>query len=431
MKKLWQKDTVAADWVIRFTVGEDLRWDTLLLPYDVAGTRAHAWALSEMGILKPAEFEAIGEALDALLVAYEAGEVEVTTADEDCHTVIEHHLASHLGDVGQKIHAGRSRNDQVLVALRLFLRDAIADIADQVRQLGEALCDLGERYQGALMPGYTHMQPAMPTTAGLWAMGYAELLVSDLAHLRTASDQINVSPWGSAAGYAVPYLDMPRDAVAERLGFRGVQRHVTAVQLSRGKLELGVVHALIQVAGTINRMASDLVLYNTAAYGFVTLPVAFCTGSSIMPQKRNPDVLELARAYYHRLLAECNLLLTLPANMSSGYHRDLQLTKEAVMRSVLLGQDLLSAASEVVPGVTFDVAGMAAACPPALFATAHALEQVEQGIPFRQAYRETGKQLDALKRPAVDEALKAYKIAGGPRHIRPDEVRAALHQGGF
>jgi len=421
---LWHKGTRADDWVTRFTVGDDYRWDTILLPYDIVGTRGHVWGLAQIGVLSDGELEQVEEALDALDAKARAGEVVVTPEDEDCHTVVEQYLTDALGAVGKKVHAGRSRNDQVLAALRLFLRERLRSLGQQTADLAEALCALGEAHESDLMPGYTHMQRAMPSTAGLWAMGFAELLASDLADLRHAAEQNNVSPLGSAAGYGVPHLDLPREAVAERLGFRGVQTHATAVQLSRGKLELSVVHALVQGAATINRMASDLVLFNTAEYGFVELPAEYCTGSSIMPQKQNPDVLELARAQYHRLLAEQQTLTTLPANLPSGYHRDLQLTKEAVMRSVLLAGDLLTATTNVVEGLRFRTDRMAGACTPELFATHRALAQVKAGVPFREAYRAAADSDDAAFTP--DDVLATYVTDGGPGQLRPEEVRSAL-----
>ncbi len=424
--KLWEKDVRAEDWVTRFTVGDDWKWDNLLLPYDVDGTRAHGWGLVQIGILTPEELAEVEKGLDALLVAFEAGEIQVRPEDEDCHTVIEHWLTEKLGDVGKKIHTGRSRNDQVLTALRLFLRDGLRRAHTQTTQLAHLLCNLGEQHDDLLMPGYTHMQRAMPTTAGAWALGYAELLIADLDTLAHAIHQINVSPLGSAAGYGVPHLDLPREAVAQRLGFRDVQTHVAAVQLSRGKMELEVVHAQVQVAATINRLASDLVLFNTAEFGFVALPAEYCTGSSIMPQKQNPDVLELARASYHRLLAEMQVLLTLPANMPSGYHRDLQLTKEAVMRSTLLIHDLLDAMLHVLPGISFRVENLQNATSPELFATARALELVLQGVPFREAYRQAASavaMLDALDAPT---ALSTYRTPGNPGQGLPDRLRERL-----
>lgn len=425
---LWEKGTRASDWVTRFTVGDDYRWDTLLLPYDIEGTRAQAWGLAKIGVLTELERQQVDEALDELLQQVERGQIVVRPEDEDCHTVIEQSLTKRLGDTGKKIHTGRSRNDQVLVALRLFLREQLREIARGVVAVGKLLCDLGEKMDRLIMPGYTHYQRAMPTTAGLWAMGYAELLASDLEALRTAEQQINVSPLGSAAGYGVPFLKLPREETAERLGFRAVQTHVTAVQLSRGKLELHLVHALVQVAATFNRLSSDLVLFNTSEFGFVALPAEFCTGSSIMPQKQNPDVLELARATYHRLLAEMQLLATLPANLPSGYHRDLQLTKEAAMRSVLLAADLVTAMVNVLPGVEFRQERMREATTPELFATARALESVQAGVPFREAYREAAVDVGALAAPEQDEALAAYRVDGFPGRSRPDLVREMLRE---
>ena len=425
-KPLWHKGTRAEDWVTRFTVGDDYRWDTILLPYDIVGTRGHVWGLAKIGVVSDGELEQVDATLDQLDEAVQAGEVVVTPEDEDCHTVVEQYLTDELGAVGKKVHAGRSRNDQVLAALRLFLREWLRSLGQQTVELAEALCTLGEAHADDLMPGYTHLQRAMPSTAGLWAMGFAELLTSDLADLRHAAEQNNVSPLGSAAGYGVPHLDLPREAVAERLGFRGVQTHATTVQLSRGKLELGVVHALVQVASTINRMASDLVLFNTAEFGFVELPAEYCTGSSIMPQKQNPDVLELARAQYHRLLAEQQTLTTLPANLPSGYHRDLQLTKEAVMRSVLLASDLLSAVTKVVKGLRFRPDRMKSACTPELFATHRALKQVKDGVPFRAAYRAAAEADDTAFTP--DNVLSTYVTDGSPGQVRPDLVRSAMEQ---
>ncbi len=425
---LWKKDTDVAAWVTRFTVGEDYRWDTKLLPYDVDGTRGHARGLARIGILTADELSAIEQALDEIRRQAVAGELVVRLEDEDCHTVLEGELVNRLGDTGKRIHTGRSRNDQVLTALRLYLKDRVRSVAAGAADLATSLCDLGDRHARSIMPGYTHLQRAMPTTAGLWAMGYAELLVSDLTALKAGFDQIDTSPLGSAAGYGVPYLDLPRAFTADAMGFSGVQTHVTAVQLSRGKLELHVVHAFVQLAATLNRMASDLVLYNTAEFAFVKLPAAFCTGSSIMPQKQNPDVLELIRASYHRVIAEMQVLLTLPANLPSGYHRDLQLTKEATMRSEAVTADALDAMRQLLPGVEFDVDAMRRATSSELFATAAALEKVAAGMPFRDAYREAAKEVSQLGDIDLDRALDAYRSAGFPGRLATEAVRTQIGQ---
>ncbi len=429
---LWKKDTdkkrdsdVEA-WVTRFTVGEDHRWDTVLLPYDIKGTLAHAKGLASMDLLSEEELTAVYDALKQMLGQIENREIGVQPEDEDCHTVIETYLTRVLGDVGRKIHTGRSRNDQVLTALRLFMKDSMRDIAGALIAITGHLCEAGTRYNTAVMPGYTHLQPAMPSTAGLWAMGYAELLLADLESMQAAYRQIDRSPLGSAAGYGVPFLALPREQTAGDLGFASVQKHVTAVQLSRGKLELHAVHALVQVAATLNRLASDLILFNTREFGFVALPDAFCTGSSIMPQKKNPDVLELVRASYHRLLAEMNVLLTLPANLPSGYHRDLQLTKEAVMRSFLLSRDVADAMDRLLPEVSFSTQTMKEATTAELFATHRALEKVLAGVPFRDAYREAAKESAEGNTSLPEEPLSAYRVAGYPGRSDVEHVRNRL-----
>jgi argininosuccinate lyase len=423
---LWNKGTQAAGWVTRFTVGEDHVWDTFLLPYDVAASRVQARALESAGIMTSEEVASIDEAFDEMLEAYERGEIIVEAADEDCHTVLERFLTDRLGETGRKIHTGRSRNDQVLIALRLFLRDRLREAGRTTASVIRTLVDIASKNDDLLMPGYTHFQRAMPQTPGLWAAGYAELLLWDFALLKSTADSVDLAPSGSAAGYGVPVVDLPRDEMADGLGFSGLQRHVTSVQLSRGKFELAVMHALVQIGSTLNRLASDLVMFNSAEFGFVKLPAEYCTGSSIMPQKRNPDVLELARAAYHRLLAEMNVLLTLPANLPSGYHRDLQLTKEAVMRGTLRALDLLEAVDRVMPGVTFDHEKLEAAISADLFATEQALKDVSRGVPFRDAYQTAAASLDSLEIPSTEDALAAYRSPGSPGNVVPSELLVKL-----
>lgn len=424
---LWKKSDASEtleDKVMRFTVGEDYRWDTLLLPYDIQATRAHAWGLAEIGILTPAELDAVIKALDALAEQ----ELSVCPEDEDSHTVIENRLTEALGDIGKKIHTGRSRNDQVLAALRLYLRDALQEVMRQTADMVRILCQWGKEGDHWLIPGYTHMQRAMPATVGLWAMGFAELLTVDIERLQETAKRTNVSPLGSAAGYGVPVLALPRKKIARQLGFDGVQEHVTAVQLSRGKLELDVVHALAQIAGTCNRLAADIVLYHTEEFGFLKPGDTYSTGSSIMPQKRNPDVPELVRASYHRIVAEMQLLASLPANLPSGYHRDLQLTKEAVLRAVHTASNVTGAMTIVLRDMRFDKTRLDEAVSPDLFATARAIGMVQEGTPFREAYRRTAGELDDIRKPPAQEALEAYRVDGYPGRCRPDIVIERLNR---
>jgi len=430
MSNLWKKTTDDApatdDWVLRFTVGDDHLWDRRLLPYDVRATRAHAWGLQQIGILSGEEYDEVMAALDYVLASFARGDLTITPADEDSHTVIENALTRRLGEVGKKIHAGRSRNDQVLAALRLYLQDALLDTGQRVAALCEALCGVADRHPRVLLPGYTHLQRAMPSTVALWAFGYAEALVEDLTGLRQARERVNVSPLGSAAGYGVPHLDLPREAVADRLGFRDVQTHATAVQLSRGKHEIAVVHALTQAISTVNRMASDLILYATSEFGFVDLPEAHCTGSSIMPQKKNPDVLELSRAAYADLVGELQRLLVQPANLPGGYHRDLQRTKGAVMQSLQRTQDVLSAVTAVVSDLRFVRERAESACTSDLLATSRALEQVVDGVPFRSAYRRAAVDTTGAAAPTPDKVLGTYSTPGSPGNEQPDLIRQCI-----
>ena len=425
---IWHKGIRAADWVTRFTVGDDPVWDTLLLPFDCIASEAHAWGLAQIGVLTGAEHAQIASELAKIQAEHAAGRIVVETADEDCHTVIERRLTETLGDVGRKIHTGRSRNDQVLTALRLWLRDHLAATGRKTARLAEILCALGADGEDVVMPGYTHMQRAMPSTVGLWALGYAELLVSDLAGLGETAARIDLSPLGSAAGYGVPYLELPREAVARRMGFKGVQLHATSVQLSRGKFEAEAVHALVQIAATVNRLASDLVLFSTAEFAFVHLPDAFTTGSSIMPQKRNPDVLELARATFHRLAAELQVLLAIPANLMSGYHRDLQPTKAAVMSALLTTEDLLDAMIAVLGGLEFDEARLKAAMSADLYATAAALKRVAGGEPFRDAYRSAAVDVSAWETEGGRSVHETYRTTGSPGRTDPGAVLGQLRR---
>ena len=421
---LWKKDAEVEPWVIRFTVGEDYRWDQLLLPFDIVATKAHIAGLVTAGVLEPGERQRIDRALDILADRVESGDIVVSPEQEDCHTVIESYLTSELGDIGRKVHTGRSRNDQVLAALRLYLRDRLQTIASDTIELGISLCMLATATDDWAMPGYTHTRQAMPSTLGAWAMGYAELVVGDVENLKATSGRINKSPLGSAAGYGVPFIDLPRAQVAASLGFDGIQTHVTSVQLSRGKFELEVAHAIAQLTLTLNRLASDLILFSSSEFGFVSIPVALTTGSSIMPQKQNPDVLELVRASHHRVAAEAQLLLTLPAGLTSGYHRDMQLTKEAVMRSVTVGGDCISAMNALLPGLTFNRKRMEEAMDPEITATHVAMKGVTEGAAFRSAYRAAAS--NGHEKISISEALEAYRTEGSPGNSAPAVIWGRL-----
>ena len=430
MSPIWQKSTHggAADWVTRFTVGDDHLWDTMLLPFDAAASLAHAAGLLRIGVLSKAEFQALQEAFADLGDAIENGEIEITVEDEDCHTVIERFLEAKTGEAGRKIHTGRSRNDQVLAALRLWLRQHLEEVMHGLADVADALSDLADGHKETFLPGYTHMQRAMPSTVAAWALGYAECLADDLTVLKQARDLNNASPLGAAAGYGVPYLDLDRGGVASDLGFNRIQEQVTAVQLSRGKFELAAVHALVQGAATINRLSSDIVLYCSAEFGFIELADEMTTGSSIMPQKKNPDIAELARAALHRIAADMHVLLGVPANMPSGYHRDLQVTKASVMRSVLMMLDLIEAALGLVQGLSFDTKRTEAARSADLYATAAALKQVKEGTPFRDAYRDVAGKTKVWQAEADLPLADVYATEGNPGQTDSTRLRAQIRK---
>lgn len=413
-RTLWQKGAAPDDWVIRYTVGDDYKWDTELLPFDVRATRAHADGLRRIGVLDASEFQLLADTLDELLRNWEEGKVEVEFRDEDCHTVVERFLTDRAGSVGGKVHTGRSRNDQVLAALRLFERDTLRSLASDTVDLASSLLDRASEGDRWLMPGHTHTQRAMPSTVGLWAAGYAETLLYDADELIHAAHRTNRSPLGSGAGYGIPHIALDREGVAQEL-FDGYLIHnSTAVQLGRGKVEMVAVGAAAQLALTLNRMSADLTLFASSEFGFIEFPDFVATGSSIMPHKKNPDVLEIARASYHRVAAELNLLMSLTANLTSGYHRDLQLTKGATMRALGLVGETTRALADFVPYVTFNRERLDAAVSNEMLTASNALRDARGGRPFREAYRENEA---AAERPSAEEILSTYPTPGSPGRL--------------
>jgi argininosuccinate lyase len=389
MTRLWQQPG-AADLdqrVLRYTAGEDHLLDARLLPYDVRASIAHAEMLGERGLLQAADVEAIRAGLLALEAAHAAGEWRIELADEDVHTALESRLAAAIGEPGRRLHLGRSRNDQVLAALRLYLRDEVAALAAGARAVAAALDDLGTREAATPLPGYTHHQPAMPSSVPLWAGGFAAELRDDALGLAACLRRIDKNPLGSAAGYGVPLLPIDRESTRRRLGFAAVHEPVTAVQLSRGKAEAQVLFEIALTLQDLGRLAADLVLWSSRELGFVTLPEAMTTGSSIMPQKRNPDVFELVRGRTATAQACLAETLAITAKLPSGYHRDLQLLKAPLCRGLDLARDTLEIMAAALPGVRFRADRIR--LPPEIHATEEAYRLVlEQGLPFRDAYRQ-------------------------------------------
>jgi argininosuccinate lyase len=393
MTRLWDKGEPLDERILRYTAGEDHVLDARLVRYDVLASIAHAEMLHGAGLLTDADWTAVRDGLTALAAEHATGEWEIGLADEDVHTALENRLTERIGDAGARIHLGRSRNDQVLAALRLYLKDEVDALREGALAVAAALDALAEREKNTPLPGYTHLQPAMPSSVPLWAGGFAAELRDDAEGFASTRRRLDKNPLGSAAGYGVPLLPVDREATRASLGFAAIHEPVTAVQLSRGKAEAHVLFEIALLLQDLGRLASDLILFYMDELSYVSLPAAMTTGSSIMPQKRNPDVFELVRgrtATAHACLTE---VLGITAKLPSGYHRDLQLLKAPLFRGIDLARDTLAVMAAALPGVRFRPENIH--LDPSLRAAEEAYRLVlEEGIPFREAYRRVGEKLE-------------------------------------
>ena len=394
MTRLWDKGAPLDARVLAYTAGDDHALDERLVGYDVRASIAHAEALAAAGLLSAADLATLAGALEAIGASHARGEWRISLEHEDGQTALEAELTKRTGAVGGRIHLGRSRNDQVLAALRLYLRDAVETLRQGAQNVADALHALAARHEGIALPGYTHMQQAMPSSVALWAQGFAAEVHDDAEGLRLAHRRIGKNPLGSAAGYGTPGLALDREETMRRLGFPANHEPVTAVQLSRGKAEAQVLFEIALLMTDLGRLAADLLLYYTQEFAYVSLPEAFTTGSSIMPQKRNPDVFELIRgrgATASACLAEA---LGLIAKLPSGYQRDLQLLKAPLFRGIDLAQATLDLVPAALEGVRFRPDRIR--LDPAIHAAERANRLVvAEGIPFREAYRRVAAELAA------------------------------------
>ena len=385
MKRLWDKGAPLDERVLRYTAGEDYALDERLVPYDVRASIAHAEMLHAQRLLSAEDLEQIRTGLIALAHEHERGLWHIELSEEDGQSALERRLTARIGAAGGRIHLGRSRNDQVLTALRLYLREAVAQLREGTQHLIGALGRLAAREAQTPLPGYTHMQQAMPSSVQLWAGGYAAEFGDDAEGLESVRRRIDKNPLGSAAGYGTPGLPLDRDATTRALGFERTHEPVTAVQLSRGKAEAQLLFELSLLMGDMSRLATDLLLFYTQEFAFVALPDAFTTGSSIMPQKRNPDVFELVRGRSATALAALTEALAICAKLPSGYQRDLQLLKFPLFRGIDIAQQTLDIVAAALDALKFRPERIR------LDSAVHAAEEayalvVEQGIPFREAY---------------------------------------------
>jgi argininosuccinate lyase len=392
MTRLWDKGAPLDARVLAYTAGDDYLLDERLVRYDVQASLAHAQMLHDQKLLSAGDLAAITAGLNELAQSHARGEWRIELADEDGQTALETRLTQKIGEAGARIHLGRSRNDQVLTALRLYLRDATRELAAAARRVAAALDEFSARESSTVLPGYTHMQQAMPSSVPLWAGGFAAEIRDDADSLEGVLRRLGRNPLGSAAGFGAPGLPLDRDATTKALGFDSTQTPVTAAQLSRGKAEAQLLFEITLLMQDLGRFAADVLLFYTQEFGFVALPDAFTTGSSIMPQKRNPDVFELLRgrtAVAHAALDEA---LGIFAKLPSGYQRDLQLLKAPLFRGIDLAAQTLDLLPSAIAAMAFKPQHIK--LDPAI----HAAEQayavvVAEGIPFREAYRRVAAKL--------------------------------------
>jgi argininosuccinate lyase len=394
MSKLWSKEATSTSALIEeFTVGHDKDFDVLLAEYDVLGSLAHTEMLEAVGLLNKEDLKLIRQGLQQILTEIRAGSFAIDGDAEDVHSQVEGLLTQRIGEAGKKIHSGRSRNDQVAVDIKLYLRAQVLAIRDESSALFQQLIGLSEQYKDKLLPGYTHLQIAMPSSFGLWFGAYAESLIDDLETLAAAYQVVNKNPLGSGAGYGSSF-PLDRETTTRLLQFRTLNYNSVYAQMSRGKTEKIVAAALANIAATLSKLAMDCTLYINQNFGFISFPPELTTGSSIMPHKKNPDVFELIRAKCNRIQSTPNELTLLTGNLPSGYHRDLQLTKEILFPAIQEGLACLKMTRLMLDHIEVRDNILEDPRYKYLFSVEAVNQLVNQGVPFREAYRQIGNAID-------------------------------------
>lgn len=391
--KTWKKNSEPDELIHDFTVGKDRKFDLVLAKYDVIGSIAHARMLASVGIITNAESALLVKELNVILAEIENGDLKIENDAEDIHSQIELMLTARLGDTGKKIHTARSRNDQSLLDIKLFLRDELENLSKQSSSLATKLLELAHRHHADLLPGYTHFQLAMPSSFGLWFSAYAESLADDLEVAKAAHNIANQNPLGSAAGYGSSF-PIDREFTTRELNFSGMNVSSVYAQMTRGKTEKVTAWALSSVASTIGKLAADITLYMNQEFAFISFPEELTTGSSIMPHKKNPDPWELIRAKCNRIQSVPNELTLMLANLPSGYHRDYQLTKEILFPALQSMKEVISISEYLIGKIEVRKNILDDPKYDSLF-TVDAINQlVQDGIPFREAYKIVGKQVN-------------------------------------
>jgi len=392
--KLWNKGYTIENAVEKFTVGNDRELDMAIAKYDLQASKAHTNMLCSIGIITETERGSLITELDVLLQQIEEGSFTIEEAFEDVHSKIEYELTQKLGDAGKKVHTGRSRNDQVLVALHLYLKEEIHEFKQCIEGLFNQLQKISEQYKDVLIPGYTHMQVAMPSSIGLWLGAYAEMLIDDLHFLNAAYKIADQNPLGSGAGYGSS-IPLNRTQTTKELGIETLKFNSIAAQLSRGKLEKAVSFAMASVASTISRLAMDVTLYMNENHGFISFPKELTTGSSIMPHKKNPDVLELVRAKCNKIQALPTELTLITNNLPTGYHRDYQLLKESLFPAITSLKDCLDITRFMFSHVEVNDSVILDPKYDLVFSVEAVNKLVNEGVPFRDAYQQVGKAIES------------------------------------
>jgi len=389
--KLWQKNYNMDKEIEKFTVGNDFLLDKALVKYDCMASIAHAKMLKKIGILSNSELDKLIKGLNEIIKLDHEDKFKISQADEDCHTAIEEYLTKKFVNAGKKIHTARSRNDQVLTALRLYEKEELKEIKTLLSQYKYSLLAAIKKYGKIKVPGYTHMQKAMPTDIKTWLGSFVSSIEDNLKLLDAVYSIIDKSPLGSAAGFGVRSIKIDKKMTASLMGFSKAIDNPMYAQLSRGKLEATILHLLSQIMLDLNKLSTDLMLFSMHEFGFVSLPKELCTGSSIMPQKKNPDVLELVRAKYHVVLGEEFKVKSMISNLISGYNRDLQLTKEPVINSIETAKSCIKMMILVVSKIKIDEKKCKEALTNELYATEEAYKLVKKGMPFREAYKKISR----------------------------------------
>ncbi|MDI1323512.1 MAG: argininosuccinate lyase [Algoriphagus sp.] len=394
--KLWQKATGNKKEVEQFTIGRDPEFDLILAPFDVLASMAHAAMLATIDLLTDEENQTLQKGLKEIYYEIEQGKFSIEPGVEDVHSQVEFLLTERFGEVGKKLHSGRSRNDQVLVDLKLYYRAAIRELVEDSSTLFDLLLLLAEKHKGDLMPGYTHTQLAMPSSFGLWFSSFAEGLSEDLGMLKAAFDLSNKNPLGSAAGYGSSF-PLNRTMTTHLLGFADLHHNVINAQNSRGKTEKTLAFAMSGIAGTLNRLSADVCLFMNQHFGFISFPDDLTTGSSIMPHKKNPDVFELIRAKTNQISAVPNTVSLLLANTTTGYHRDLQLLKEEIFPAIANLKDCLAMSSFMLKSIKVKKEILLDPFFKHVFSVEVVNELVLKGVPFRDAYKQVGMDIESDK----------------------------------